>query len=140
MRALEAEGLLTRGTPQRGRVGQPSVPMALAPGGALFFGLRIGRRAVEMVLIDFLGTCLAQRSERHEAPDIDRVLRFAQTAVAEMSAARPLAERARIAGWGSPCPTGSGTGPKPQAMPAPRCKAGPCATSRRNWVPPCPFR
>ncbi|MBN8294348.1 ROK family transcriptional regulator [Rhodobacter sp. NTK016B] len=104
MRALEAEGLLTRGTPQRGRVGQPSVPMALAPGGALFYGLRIGRRAVEMVLIDFLGTCLARRIEQHEAPDIDRVLRFAQTAVAEMSAARPLAERARIAGLGIALP------------------------------------
>ncbi|WP_245902517.1 ROK family transcriptional regulator [Pararhodobacter marinus] len=104
MRALEAEGLLTREAPQRGRVGQPSVPMALAPRGALFFGLRIGRRAVEMVLIDFLGTCLARRSARHAAPDVDAVLRFAHESLAAISADLPEAEHARIAGLGIALP------------------------------------
>ena len=43
MRALEQDGLLLRGEPVRGRIGQPSVPMAIAPGGAYFLGLKIGR-------------------------------------------------------------------------------------------------
>jgi DNA-binding MarR family transcriptional regulator len=34
MRALEEERLLVRGAPVKGRVGQPSVPMHLAPDGA----------------------------------------------------------------------------------------------------------
>src|SRR5436190_20023722 len=33
MRSLEHDGLLTRGDPQRGKVGQPSIPMSLNPDG-----------------------------------------------------------------------------------------------------------
>ena len=36
---LTADGLLLRGTPQRGRIGQPSVPYSLNPEGALAFGV-----------------------------------------------------------------------------------------------------
>ncbi|MFN6005862.1 MAG: MarR family transcriptional regulator, partial [Paracoccaceae bacterium] len=38
MRGLEEEGLLERGEPVRGKVGQPSIPMSLAAEGAFFFG------------------------------------------------------------------------------------------------------
>ena len=38
MRELEADGLLLRGEPMRGKVGQPSVPMSLDPDGAFFLG------------------------------------------------------------------------------------------------------
>ena len=44
VRGLEADGLLMRGEPVRGKIGQPSVPMRLVPEGAFFFGLKIGRR------------------------------------------------------------------------------------------------
>ena len=44
---LEGEGLIRRGDPQRGRVGQPSVPLSLDPTGAYFLGLKVGRRLVE---------------------------------------------------------------------------------------------
>ena len=33
MRSLEKDGLLLRGKPQRGQVGQPSIPMSLNPNG-----------------------------------------------------------------------------------------------------------
>ncbi|MEO6298609.1 MAG: winged helix-turn-helix transcriptional regulator, partial [Paracoccaceae bacterium] len=55
MRALERDGLLLRGEPQRGRIGQPSVPMSLNHEGAFFLGLKIGRRSADLVLVDFLG-------------------------------------------------------------------------------------
>ncbi len=55
MRSLEADGLLLRGEPVRGRIGQPSVPMSLAADGAFFFGLKIGRRSVDLVLVNLLG-------------------------------------------------------------------------------------
>ncbi len=38
MRELEQDGLLARGEPVRGRVGQPSVPMHLAADGRSFTG------------------------------------------------------------------------------------------------------
>ena len=44
MRSLEKRGLIERCAPVRGKVGQPSVPMQLARDGALFFGLKVGRR------------------------------------------------------------------------------------------------
>lgn len=56
MRSLEQDHLLRRGEPQRGRVGQPSVPLSLDPDGAYFIGVKVGRRSVEVVLVDFAGS------------------------------------------------------------------------------------
>src|ERR1700716_483635 len=39
---LEADGLLLAGEPQRGRIGQPSVPYSLNADGAFGLGLMIG--------------------------------------------------------------------------------------------------
>jgi hypothetical protein len=50
---LEADGLLLAGEPQRGHIGQPSVPYALNPDGAFGLGLMIGRRSSDLVLMDF---------------------------------------------------------------------------------------
>ena len=59
-RALENESLVSRGEPVRGRIGQPSVPMALNPDGAFSLGLRIGRRSADLVLMDFVGAIRGQ--------------------------------------------------------------------------------
>src|SRR5579864_1555384 len=50
MNRLQLDGLLRRGAPQRGRVGQPTVPLSLDPEGAFSLGLKIGRRSCELVL------------------------------------------------------------------------------------------
>ncbi len=47
------DGLLLKGDPQRGKVGQPSVPLRLNPGGAYAIGIKIGRRSMDVVLLDF---------------------------------------------------------------------------------------
>src|SRR5580765_1839748 len=52
---LEADGLVTKLEPVRGKVGQPSVPMALNPDGAFSIGIKIGRRSMDMLLLDFTG-------------------------------------------------------------------------------------
>ena len=56
MNRLSAEGLLKREAPLRGRVGQPTVPVSIDPEGAFSFGLKIGRRSSDLVLIDFTGS------------------------------------------------------------------------------------
>ncbi len=104
MRSLEDEGLLLRGEPQRGRVGQPSVPMTLNPRGALFLGLKIGRRSVEVVLADFLGQILDRRMQIHAYPDYDAVLAFVLEAVEALADTLGKAERDRIAGLGIAMP------------------------------------
>ena len=65
MRALEKEGLLSRGEPVRGRVGQPSIPMPLNPDAVYSFGLKIGRRSADLVLMDFVGRI---RMQLHRNP------------------------------------------------------------------------
>jgi predicted NBD/HSP70 family sugar kinase len=49
------EGLLRKGAPQRGKVGQPSVPLSLNPDGAFSVGIKVGRRSLDVLLVDFTG-------------------------------------------------------------------------------------
>ncbi|WGI22302.1 ROK family transcriptional regulator [Amylibacter sp. IMCC11727] len=104
MRALEADGLLVRGAPVRGKVGQPSVPMALAKDGAFFFGLKVGRRSLEMVLTDFLGNVLHRVRARHPYPKPETTVQFASDAIAQMTQKLPPEHRSRIAGLGIALP------------------------------------
>lgn len=104
MRALESDGLLIKGKPQRGKVGQPSVPMDLAHDGAYFFGLKVGRRSLELVLTDFFGKIVDSRQHMHKFPTPSAAVSFAlQSCEAIISALDPPA-RARIAGMGIAMP------------------------------------
>lgn len=105
LRRLEEDGLVARGAPQRGRVGQPSVPMSLDPDGAFFLGLKIGRRSSEMVLIDFLGRPRGRRLQRHAAPDPEATLDFADAAIAALTGSLPPALRPRVEGLGIAAPS-----------------------------------
>lgn len=104
MRGLEADGLLQRGEPIRGRIGQPSVPMSLAADGAYFFGLKIGRRSVDLVLVDFLGQPVGFRRLTYRYPTPEAVVRFVQDALPALSAALPGPMRGRIGGLGIAMP------------------------------------
>jgi len=86
MRSLEADRLLVRGAPVRGRVGQPSVPLSLNPDGAYFFGLKIGRRSADLVLVDFLGRIRAKRHLHYAYPVPSQTIEFAKAATEEMAA------------------------------------------------------
>lgn len=112
-RALIDAGYLDAGEPQRGQVGQPGTPLSLAPNGALFLGLKVGRRQVEMVLMDFTGVVRARFLRDHAYPDPDAILDFAQTRAARLLDPLAPALRGRLAGlgvgipfslwdWGSP--------------------------------------
>jgi len=104
MRELEDEGLLLRQAPQRGKVGQPSIPMALNPDGAYFLGLKIGRRSAELVLIDFLGNVrsMLQNSYRYPAPR--EILDFVEAGVKRLRAGLTADQDKRIAGLGIAMP------------------------------------
>ncbi|MCO5063180.1 MAG: ROK family transcriptional regulator [Rhizobiaceae bacterium] len=104
MRALEADGLLLRGEPQRGRIGQPSVPMSLNPDGAFFLGMKIGRRSADLVMTDFLGRVRARQEQPYTYPTPDETKRFLLAAMGEMRAALPPEQNARMAGLGIAIP------------------------------------
>lgn len=104
MRELEAEELLLRREPVRGRVGQPLVPMALNPDGAYFLGLKIGRRSAELVLTDFLGAVRAMRQRAYRYPTPQATVEFAREAIAALQDGLKPAQVARIAGLGIAIP------------------------------------
>ncbi len=104
MRQLEGDGLLLRGEPVRGKVGQPSVPMRLDPDGAFFFGLKVGRRSSELVLTDFLGVVRERARETHDYPAPDKTLDFAVSALQSMISDMDQAERGRVSGLGIAIP------------------------------------
>lgn len=104
MRALEQDGLLLRGEPIRGRIGQPSVPMSLDAGGAYFFGLKIGRRSADLALVDFLGRVRGARRQVYRYPTPDAVAAFVADALPALTATLPRGQRDRVVGMGVAMP------------------------------------
>lgn len=104
MRSLEGEGLLTKDAPRRGKVGQPMVPMRLNPDGAYFFGLKVGRRSLDLILTDFEGRPVARERLSHRYPEPGAVVRFVNDAIGRILDASPPARRSRIAGLGIALP------------------------------------
>lgn len=104
MRALEDDGLLVRREKVRGKVGQPLVPMALAPDGAYFLGLKIGRRSTDLMLMDFIGQTVGLRRHTYPYPTPDVVMDFVAHALPELAASLPANRAGRIAGIGIAMP------------------------------------
>ena len=49
------DGLLEKQARVRGRIGQPSVPIALRADGAYTIGIKVGRRSLDVLAMDFAG-------------------------------------------------------------------------------------
>lgn len=105
MRSLEKDGLLLRGKPQRGQVGQPSIPMSLNPNGVFSFGLKIGRRSADLVLVDFLGQELGSISKVFDYPIPSKVIVFVETGIATLREQLSPSQQKRIAGLGVSIPS-----------------------------------
>ncbi|MFC5759867.1 ROK family transcriptional regulator [Rhizobium sp. GCM10022189] len=104
MRALEKEGLLSRGEPIRGRVGQPSIPMRLNPDAVYSFGVKIGRRSADLVLMDFVGRIRLQLHRTYAYPLPHEILSFVTEAIWELEGKLDERQRSRIAGLGIAAP------------------------------------
>ena len=68
---LEADALVVKRAPVRGKIGQPSVPMALNPEGAYSIGIKIGRRSLDVLLVDFTEQVRERLTLAYEFPDPD---------------------------------------------------------------------
>ena len=100
IRQLEADGLVRREAPQRGRVGQPSVPFTLNPDGAFSLGLKIGRRSAELVLLDLAGNTRTVIERTYAYPEVAAVGRFVRYGIDEVTRGLDAGQRARICGLG----------------------------------------
>jgi len=75
-RSLEVQQLLLRGEPIRGRVGQPSVPLRLNPDAHTYVALKIGRRSMELAIVNFLGEVSASKEVLQAYPTPHATLDF----------------------------------------------------------------
>ena len=102
------EGLLRKGAPQRGKVGQPSVPLALDPDGAFSIGVKLGRRSLDVLLVDFAGQVRERSSLAYDYPRAEEVIaEIAQRALALVDRLG-AAGRGRLQGIGIAAPLSVG--------------------------------
>lgn len=100
LRKLESDGLLQRGEPVRGKVGKPSIPMELNPDGVLAFGLKIGRRSANLLLLDFAGNVRAQVNLAYPYPLPGELFAFLEKGMGELLQELPSELRERVCGVG----------------------------------------
>jgi predicted NBD/HSP70 family sugar kinase len=104
MNRLQSDGLLKREAPLRGRVGQPTIPMSIDPEGAYSFGLKIGRRRCDLVLIDFRGA-IRQRAHRAYAfPTPTMIVHFVRDSLPSLANSLTAVQKRRIVGLGVAAP------------------------------------
>ena len=101
---LQSDGLLRREAPQRGRVGQPTVPLSLDPEGAFSLGLKIGRRSCDLVLVDFAGAVRGRAHETFPYPQPASTLDFVARALPALTRGLTARQRARLIGLGVATP------------------------------------
>jgi predicted NBD/HSP70 family sugar kinase len=71
---LEDDGLIIKQDRVRGRIGQPSVPLALNPDGAFAMGIKVGRRSADWLLVDFTGQVRQRHSLDYVFPETSSLL------------------------------------------------------------------
>ncbi|WP_051329388.1 ROK family transcriptional regulator [Geminicoccus roseus] len=101
---LELDGLLRRQSPQRGRVGQPSVPISLDPEGAFSLGMKLGRRSSELTLMDFTGVVRASLRETYAYPTPDRMRAFVDRGTRQLLSRLSATQAKRVRGLGLAAP------------------------------------
>ena len=105
---LEADALVRKLAPLRGKVGQPSVPMALNADGAFSIGIKIGRRSMDMLLLDFTGQVRARLGLDYTFPDPDTLFGEIEARLRQLSRTLPVKLRARLHGVGIAAPLSLG--------------------------------
>ena len=102
--------LLLKQAPQRekGKVGQPSVPISLNPAGAYSIGVKIGRRSLDVLIIDFVGQILSRCNHPYEYPDPDFIFAQVESDIQTMTQAMSANQRQRLVGIGVAAPYGLG--------------------------------
>jgi predicted NBD/HSP70 family sugar kinase len=105
---LEGDDLLLRLDPVRGKVGQPSVPIALNPDGAFSIGIKIGRRSMDALLVDFTGRVRERQSLDYVFPDPDTLFGEIDARLRALRKSLKPALRERLHGIGIAAPLSLG--------------------------------
>lgn len=102
------DGLLVKGEPQRGKVGQPSVPLRLNPDGAYAIGIKVGRRSLDTLLVDFTGARRQRYTLDYRHADPDDVLAEIAQRLKDIRRKLSPEQRERVQGVGLAAPLSMG--------------------------------
>ncbi|MBS7806102.1 ROK family transcriptional regulator [Variovorax sp. PCZ-1] len=108
---LIGDGLVVKQEAVRGKVGQPSVPIALNPDGAFSIGIKVGRRSVDTLLLDFTGQVRERDSLSYDFPDPPQLLAHLKKQLLTMPQRLGAELSERIAGIGVAAPLSIGGWP-----------------------------
>lgn len=104
------EGLVLKLEALRGKVGQPSVPIALDPDGAFSIGIKIGRRSLDVLLIDFVGHTRERSTLSYTFPDPDTLFAEIEKQLALIHERLGPARAKRLSGIGIAAPARAARG------------------------------
>lgn len=102
------DGLLVKGEPVRGKVGQPSVPLSLNPDGAYAIGIKLGRRSLDVLLVDFVGAVRERWQLDYAFPEPQAVLGEIGRRLLDIDAALGPKRRQCLQGVGVAAPLSMG--------------------------------
>ena len=104
VRDLEAQRLVRTEGKRIGQRGQPATLLSLNADGAYSVGVKVGRRSLETILVDFSGQVLDQRRHEIAFPLPEAALALLLADVAEVRRALPASGSGRLAGLGVATP------------------------------------
>lgn len=102
---LIGDELLIKQEKIKGKIGQPSVPIALNQHGAYSIGVAIDRRQLEVVLIGFTGEIMNRMVQTYPYPDPEFIFPLIQHSIDFIGRAIPDGRRDRLSGIGIAAPS-----------------------------------
>lgn len=113
-RSLIDAGLLVAGSPVKGKVGQPYVPLSLDPAGASFLGVHISQQDIRTAHVNFVGQIITETTLALVNPTLDQVTTHVRDVASRILDACDIADRGRFQAIGVSLASGS-FGPDPSA-------------------------
>jgi predicted NBD/HSP70 family sugar kinase len=123
VRELERQNLICETGKRKGVRGQPATLLQLNPGGAYSIGIKLGRRTLDAVLLDFSGEVIRSCRHEHEFPMPQAALAVIREDIAALRQAIPAASRSRLAGVGLAIPYNLGSWRRELSIPETVCLA-----------------
>ena len=100
-------------------MGQPAIPISLNPSGAYSLGVKIGRRGLDAVLINFTGEILRRCAYDYAYPDPDFIFPTIRRAIQELTQDFSPVQAKRVLGIGVAAPYGLGGWQHEAGIPTP---------------------
>ena len=123
VRELEQQRLICTSGKRVGLRGQPATLLRLDPAGAYAIGVKLGRRWIESLLVDFSGRVLKERRHERPFPMPEAALRIIRDDIAALKRAMPAEGRGRLAGVGLALPYNLGAWRRELDLPEEACAA-----------------